>query len=83
MSNNSSHHKIWDIILKKEGDTTGVFGGHGGGDIRLIDDFVAVLEGRTPSVSCTALADSINGHLIGFMADRAMEERSVLEFAHD
>ena len=49
-------------------------------DIRLIDDFVAVLEGKTPSISCTALADSINGHLMGFLADKAMNERRIIEF---
>ena len=79
---NTDPGKDFDVVtvdLKKEGDTTGAFGGHGGGDIRLIDDFVSVLEGNTPSISCTALADSINGHLIGFASDQAMKERKVIE----
>ena len=71
---------VTQVDLKVSGDTTGAFGGHGGGDIRLIDDFVAVLEGKTPSISCTALADSINGHLMGFLADKAMNERRIIEF---
>ncbi len=72
---------VEQIDLKKTGDTTGAFGGHGGGDIRLVDDFVSVLEGKQPSISCTTLADSINGHLIGFAADQAMAERKVVELA--
>ncbi|OGV77689.1 MAG: oxidoreductase [Lentisphaerae bacterium RIFOXYB12_FULL_65_16] len=66
--------------LRHEGDTTGAFGGHGGGDLRLVADFVAALEGRQPSISCTVLADSVNGHLIGFCADRAMEQNTIVEF---
>ena len=65
--------------LNGEGDTTGAFGGHGGGDIRLSADFVAAVEGETPSISCTSLADSLNGHLIGFAADQAMEENKIVK----
>lgn len=60
------------------GDTTGAFGGHGGGDERLAADFVSLLSGRTPSISCTMLSDSINGHLIGFLADRSMNSNQVM-----
>ena len=49
-------------------------------DIRLIDDFVAVLEGKTLSVVCTALADSIYRYLIGFLTAKAMNERWIIEF---
>ena len=62
------------------GDTTGAFGGHGGGDGRLVADFVSLLDGGSPSISCTMLSDSINGHKIGFYADRAMREHRVIEF---
>jgi predicted dehydrogenase len=47
---------------------------HGGGDLRLVADFCDVLAGEAPSISTTALADSINGHLIGFAAERARME---------
>ncbi len=66
--------------LTNEGDTTGAFGGHGGGDLRLVADFISVLEGNAPSISCTTLADSLNGHLIGFAADQAMKENIIVEF---
>jgi predicted dehydrogenase len=65
--------------LNDEGDTTGAFGGHGGGDIRLAADFVDAVEGNEPSISCTVLADSINGHLIGFAAEQAMEENTIVK----
>lgn len=47
---------------------------HGGGDLRLVADFVSVLAGEPPSISTTSLADSLNGHLIGFAAECARLE---------
>lgn len=52
---------------------------HGGGDYRLVEDFLQVLRGQSPSLSTTVLADSIFGHRIGFAADRAMEEDKWVE----
>lgn len=48
---------------------------HGGGDLRLVEDFVSVLKGEAPSLSTTTLSDSIYGHLIGFTADQAREQK--------
>lgn len=47
---------------------------HGGGDLRLVADFVNVLRGNEPSISTTALEDSINGHMVGFAAERGRLE---------
>ncbi|MEM7130498.1 MAG: Gfo/Idh/MocA family oxidoreductase [Chloroflexota bacterium] len=66
------------VDLTQGGDMTGAFGGHGGGDLRLMADFVQLLNGQEPSISTTTLADSVNGHLVGFCADRAMEEGRVM-----
>lgn len=52
---------------------------HGGGDLRLVGDFLAVVRGEKPSLSTTQLEDSVYGHLIGFAADEAMETNSVVE----
>lgn len=52
---------------------------HGGGDLRLVADFVATVRGKQPSVSATTLADSINGHVIGFSAERARLEQRLVE----
>jgi hypothetical protein len=69
------------VDLNVSGDMHGAFGGHGGGDLRLVADFVRLVRGEAPSLSTTTLEDSINGHLIGFCADRAMEERRVVNVA--
>ena len=61
--------KIIDIDVKGDG--------HGGGDARLTDDFISVMSGEQPSISTTSLEDSLYGHMIGFEADRAMNESTI------
>jgi len=66
------------VDLAAGGDMHGAFGGHGGGDLRLVRDFVRVARGESPSISTTGLEDSITGHRIGFAADQAMMERRIV-----
>lgn len=47
---------------------------HGGGDLRLVEDFVRVVRREATSLASTSIEDSIYGHLIGFAADRSMKE---------
>ena len=54
-------------------------GGHGGGDERLVADFVRVMRGEEPSISTTSLNDSVSGHLMGFCADISMDEHRVID----
>ena len=71
------------VDLNVQGDMVGAGGGHAGGDMRLVADFVKVLNGEPPSISTTGLEDSIYGHLIGFCADRSMETGQVVEVGLD
>ncbi|TVY11238.1 Gfo/Idh/MocA family protein [Paenibacillus cremeus] len=52
---------------------------HGGGDLLLVADFVSVLRGEEPSISSTALEKSVNGHQIGFRAERSRLEGKTME----
>lgn len=65
------------VDLKIGGDKSGMTGSHGGGDLRLVEDFVRVLQGEAPSISCTSLNDSINGHLSVFRAEKARKSGTV------
>lgn len=65
------------------GDKSGANGTHGGGDLRLVEDFVRVLQGETPSVSCTSIEDSVNGHLAVFRAEKARKTGTVVSLADD
>ncbi len=51
---------------------------HGGGDQRLVADFLSVIRGDGGSISTTSLSDSINSHLIAYAADLAMREERVV-----
>jgi predicted dehydrogenase len=68
------------VDIAQCGDTTGATGGHGGGDMRLVKDFVNLVEGKPTSVSCTTLADSLNGHKLVFAADTAMVQQGRVFF---
>ena len=70
------------VDLRQSGDMTGAFGGHGGGDMRLVEDFLKVVRGESPSLSTTSIEDSVTGHLLGFSADRARREASVVDLRH-
>jgi len=72
--------EIEEFDLGDKGDVSGATASHGGADDLLPFDFVALVRGEKPSISCTFLEDSLNGHRIGFAADRAMRERRVVEF---
>ena len=69
--------QVVDVNIK--GDTTGVQGGHGGGDLRLVGDFLQILRGEEPSISSTGIEDSVTGHQLGFCADESMEKHTVVE----
>jgi predicted dehydrogenase len=53
---------------------------HGGGDLRLVQDFLSLIRGENPSSSTTTLADSINSHLIAYAADISMQESKIFMF---
>ena len=76
------HETAEEIVdLNVGGDMVGAGGGHAGGDMRLVADFLKLVNGEPPSLSSTNLEDSVSGHLIGFCADRAMAEGRVVEIA--
>ena len=73
------HEFCEDVIdLNVDGDMTGAFGGHGGGDMRLVADFLAALRGEPRSICSTIIEDSVAGHLMGFGADRSLQEQRIV-----
>ena len=58
-----------------------VVGGHiGGGDSKLVLDFLDYLNGNPPSFRCALLKDSVNSHKLGFIANRARKMGRILKF---
>ena len=52
--------------------------GHGGGDTGIMEDLLALLRGETPSKSVCEVRTSYENHLIGFAAEKARLENSVV-----
>ena len=47
------------------------FGGHGGGDEKMVEDIVADLRGSGTSLCLTSVDKSVMSHLIGFAAEES------------
>jgi predicted dehydrogenase len=67
-------------IEEKVEITEDVSGAHSGGDLRLVEDFVATLAGGTPSISCTSIEDSVVGHQIVIAAEKSRKEKRTVHF---
>lgn len=50
------------------------FGGHAGGDTRLVEEFIDIVGGGEPGIRTTTLADSTESHYIAFAAERSRVE---------
>ena len=57
--------------------------GHGGGDMRLIEDFIDYLRTGKMSISQTNIDTSIDGHLLGMGADLSDKNRKTVEITED
>lgn len=68
---------VEEVDLKITGDMVGAFGGHGGGDERLSEDFVKFIRGEEPSLACTSIFDSMAGHMSVYCADKSRENGGI------
>ena len=69
--------KTYDLNIS--GGMDGEHGEHGGGDLRLAEDFVDSINGMPLSISCTSLEDSIASHLTVFKAEEARKTGRVIK----
>lgn len=65
--------------LDVSGDMTGATGGHGGGDPKLVLDFIDYLNTGKVSTSCATLEDSVISHVTVFRAEEARKKRTVVD----
>ena len=59
------------IDVAKEIRDSADYGGHGGGDYAIMYELVRYLNGDNSSISITGIDDSINGHLVVYMAEKS------------
>ncbi|MBR2330748.1 MAG: Gfo/Idh/MocA family oxidoreductase [Clostridia bacterium] len=65
--------------LNVSGDMIGAAGGHGGGDQKLVYDFLDYLSGYEPSVSCATLEDSVISHRAVFKAMESKYNNTIIK----
>ncbi|MBE6644077.1 MAG: Gfo/Idh/MocA family oxidoreductase [Ruminococcaceae bacterium] len=56
-----------------------IIGGHSGGDVGIMNDVCSYLNRDTTSISMTSIADSVNGHLCVYAAEKARRTESVVK----
>ncbi len=54
--------------------------GHSGGDVALMRDVCAYLNGDKSSISITDINDSVNGHLLVYAADESQKQNKIVKF---
>lgn len=52
--------------------------GHGGGDFPLVADWVQAITQQDPSLLSSPIGQSIESHIMGFMAERSRKENQVM-----
>ena len=62
-------------VWKQESD------GHGGGDWRLVSDWLRAVDQHDPSLLVSTIEESIESHVMGFAAERSRLNRTVEEVA--
>lgn len=65
--------------LDREVDVNVTDDSHGGGDLKLVKDFVKYVRDDKMSLSCTSIKDSVKGHLTVFRADKSMKNNGKVE----
>lgn len=53
--------------------------GHGGGDFNLVADWVQAVSRHDPSLLTSTASQSIESHIMGFMAERSRKENLVMD----
>ena len=53
--------------------------GHGGGDWRLVADWIQAVDQQNPSLLTSTIDASIESHLMGFAAEKSRKENKVVE----
>ncbi|MBP6004098.1 MAG: Gfo/Idh/MocA family oxidoreductase [Pyrinomonadaceae bacterium] len=53
--------------------------GHGGGDWRLVNDWLTAVSKKDPSLLTSTIDQSIESHIMGFMAEKSRKTKQVMD----
>ena len=66
-------------IIDTEAPQAGILGGHGGGDLGLMESYISALSNNDPSQILSGPDESLETHLIVFAAEQARKENRITQ----
>jgi hypothetical protein len=68
-----------DFLTGKKNEWKQESDGHGGGDWRLVDDWLTAISKKDPSLLSSTIDQSIESHIMGFMAEESRKKKRVMD----
>lgn len=68
-----------DFLTGKKTEWKEESDGHGGGDWRLVNDWLLAISKKDPSVLTSTIDQSIESHVMGFMAEESRKKKRVMD----
>ena len=67
-----------DFLTGKKTEWKQESDGHGGGDWRLVNDWINAISKKDPSLLTSTIDQSIESHIMGFMAEKSRKTKKVM-----
>jgi hypothetical protein len=74
-----SSFTITDFLTGKKTEWKQDTDGHGGGDWRLVTDWINAVSQQNPALLTSTIDASIESHVMGFMAEESRKNKKVME----
>lgn len=68
-----------DFLTGKKTEWKQESDGHGGGDWRLVNDWLLAISKKDPSLLTSTIDQSIESHIMGFMAEESRKKKRVMD----
>ncbi|MEQ1643719.1 MAG: Gfo/Idh/MocA family oxidoreductase [Pyrinomonadaceae bacterium] len=68
-----------DFLTGKKTEWKQESDGHGGGDWRLVNDWLLAISKKDPSLLTSTIDQSIESHIMGFMAEKSRKTKKVMD----
>ena len=68
-----------DFLTGKKTEWKQESDGHGGGDWRLVADWINAVSQHNPALLTSTIEASIESHIMGFMAEESRKKKKVME----
>ena len=67
----------WDISIEEDKNSGYQGSGHGGGDWRLVTDWINAVKNQNSSLLTSTIDASVESHIMGFMAEKSRKSKQI------